>query len=184
MFSLAICIDSDSSVELGVKNGNSRKQFKFWGFFFRSFENEFGDLIIAMKKVLLSILFLLIVFENIACGCISEGKLNRKIAKKYDLIITGKIIKVESDGFISIFTIEIDENFKNKKNKNLVTIYTPQGSCELTINVGQYWLIFAKICYDNSYKTDVCMRNKIMDSESEFYTQAKLKADLDFLRRK
>ncbi len=72
-------------------------------------------------------------------------------------------------------------------NESIVTIHTPKGSCELTLEIGQKWLLFANSFHDTSYTTDICMRNKIMDSASEFYEEEEeeeLKADLDFLRSK
>jgi hypothetical protein len=137
-----------------------------------------------MKQLSLLALFLIITSNTIACGCISEGKLNKRKTKKHELIITGTITKLESDDFNSIFTIEVDKNFKNKENERIVILHTPKGSCELTVEIGQKWLFFANSLHNASYTTDICMRNKIMDSASEFYEEEELKADLDFLRSK
>jgi len=136
-------------------------------------------------KTFIYVTLIAILFQSkaIACGCIGTGKLDRKEFKKYDLVISGTVIRLEDDGYNTIIVLQPNHVYKSSKKLKEVKVLTPKSSCELGVKLHEKWIIFA---YWKSifFTTDVCTRSKILETESPYYKAKEVAADLKFLRRK
>ena len=137
-----------------------------------------------MKTIIyITLIIGLLQSKSMACGCIGTGELDKKEFKKYDLVISGTVIRLEDDGFNTIIVLKLDKIYKSKVESKELKVLTPKGSCELGAKINENWLIFA-YRRKQFFTTDVCTRSKILDTDSLYYKEKEVDSDLKFLRKK
>ncbi|WP_207420306.1 hypothetical protein [Desertivirga brevis] len=104
---------------------------------------------------------------------------------QYDLIIKGKILKVDTDGMKKKITVKVINYFKGNRQSGPVIVSTPAESaaCGISPKEGEKWLIFANGT-DENYTTSMCTRSKAISSKAENYNKEEARDDVKFLKKK
>lgn len=119
------------------------------------------------------------------CTCYYPEKLDDVQFNAYQLIITGKIIKIVPERYQTSLLIEVDRYYKGAKLPDTITVLTPsnEGVCGLTVHSGEKWLVFATR-KDDQFYTTMCTRTKPMNLKDGDYRKQELQEDIKFLEAK
>lgn len=128
---------------------------------------------------------LLLSLAAAPCSCLSSGKINEEQYNSYNLIITGKVVKLVEKEFNRIIYIKVVKYFKGNKKTTIVKIETPvwQSACGITPKIGENWLLFA-YKQGKIYTTNLCTRTKSMNDKAWNYNKSEIDDDLKFLESK
>jgi len=120
-----------------------------------------------------------------SCSCILLGKIDEKQYNEYDLIIKGKIIRLEEKNFARIIYIKVDTYFKGGQNTTTIKVESPSqsGMCGIFPKIGEQWLVFA-YKKGNSYNTSLCTRTKNLNPKAWDFKKDGIDDDLKFLEGK
>ncbi|ELR68889.1 hypothetical protein C900_05669 [Fulvivirga imtechensis AK7] len=136
-------------------------------------------------KIITLTLLLLISYKGFCCSCQRPEKISNKDFNSYDLIVKGRIDKIDKGDRVNVIYVRIERRYKGVITGEAVTVSTPSqsGMCGISPQVGDTWLIFAN-SYKDSYITDICTRTKSLNPQAWNYRKQEVKDDLRFLERK
>ncbi|MBL4593004.1 MAG: hypothetical protein JKX68_04215 [Flavobacteriales bacterium] len=113
------------------------------------------------------------------------GKINDEQYNSYDLIVKGKIEKIENGEWTRTIYVRIEKKYKGDLDSKLVEISSSSesGMCGIFPETGETWLIYANKS-ENTYSTNMCTRTKTLNKEAWNYNQEEIKKDLAYLENK
>ncbi len=112
-----------------------------------------------MKK-LVTVLFILFAYQVSACICTCiESEFSIIDYNSAELIVKGKVLKVDHDGETKVITFKIYQSFKGN-SKRIIEIRTlAEGAmCGLDINNQDKWLLFINK-RNNRFHVGLCDKN-------------------------
>ena len=126
---------------------------------------------------------LLLTFNiGFSCTCENLGKIDNEQFNQYDLIATGKILRVDLGEFTQKIEVGIHRVFKGKITNMTIILSTSSqsGMCGIFPKVGEKWLIYAN---GNNYEfsTDLCTRTQNMTKANQREKEI-IKNDLIYLK--
>ena len=132
-------------------------------------------------KLVILISFLLPKF-SFGCDCKIQESTVAEHYKAYDLVVKGKIVKIQAHKRFNVLTIDVEEDFKGVNKNKTIKVSTPNvgPSCGLGVLVGETWLLYA---YKSEKKlfTNSCTQCKNLSMFSG-NNQENVKSELDYLR--
>lgn len=139
---------------------------------------------IIMKQSLL-ILGILIAQIGFCCSCQPLSKIDDQQYDKYDLIVSGTILKITDKGYERTVLIKVDTYYKGTQSQKTIKIMSPskEGVCAISPKVGEHWLIYAAAS-GKIFSTNLCTRTMTMNPKAWDYKKDNLREDLEFLEKK
>ena len=133
-------------------------------------------------KLTWTIILLLTFNIGFSCTCENLGKIDNEQFNQYDLIATGKILRVDFGEFTQKIEIGIHRVFKGKITNMTIILSTSSqsGMCGIFPKVGEKWLIYANGT-NYEFSTDLCTRTQNMTKANQREKEI-IKNDLIYLK--
>tara|TARA_B110000211_G_scaffold234119_1_gene302500 strand:+ start:1519 stop:1950 length:432 start_codon:yes stop_codon:yes gene_type:complete len=139
-----------------------------------------------MKNLVSVIVILFFSIQSFGCSCKSLDGIMDEDYDRAQLIVKGKIKKIEIKGYKQVIHVKVIIDYKTALQDSVVEItsYTSGDACGMSFKEGTTWLLFA---YNKGgvFFTNMCTRSqRIQTKETGGYKRKFLKEDLTFLEEK
>lgn len=123
-----------------------------------------------------------------ACQC-PVTALNVTELAKYDIIFSGKIVRVQLSGERSQAYFAVSELYKGLVAKDFMLLFNNNDNCKLELVAGDEWIVYANYYQIDNAKLDFCSRSRkfFKNSTQDFFetiTGVTYGEELQFLQTK
>ena len=124
-----------------------------------------------MHRIFSFVLILFFAIRMYSCECPSIIKISPESIKQYDVIFRGRVDSVLSKGNKDNVWFTIQESFKGTLNKSTAVYYDNSTSCQMKMDKGDEWLIYAEYANFGKIEVNVCSRSRkyFAEEANDFY---------------
>ncbi|MBI2271956.1 MAG: hypothetical protein HYU69_16575 [Bacteroidetes bacterium] len=140
-----------------------------------------------MERALFFIIAILLTLYSYSCDCPPITRLSPESIKQYDAIFKGRVdsVSIKEDKDNIWFTIQ--DVFKGNLSAATAVYYNNKTSCEMKMNAGEEWLIYAEYVSFGKLEVNVCSRSRkyFADEASDYYVATngiRYVDEIDFLK--